>query len=102
MKNAIQLLYTIPGVKHDSAIAIISEISMDMSQFCNSKRLCYWASLMPGCNETGGKKKSVRIMCAGVYPKPALIQCTHVAVASNKSPYYKKKYAFLVKRRDKK
>lgn len=39
-ENAVQLLCTIPSVKHDSAITIISEISIDMSQFCNSKRLC--------------------------------------------------------------
>ena len=38
--KAIRLLTTIPGVKHDSAITIISEIGIDMSQFCNSKHLC--------------------------------------------------------------
>ena len=32
-ENAIQLLCTIPGVKYDSAITIISEIGTDMSQF---------------------------------------------------------------------
>ena len=101
-ENAIQLLCTIPGVKRDSAITIISEIGTDMSQFCNSKRLCCWAGLTPGCNETGGKKKSVRIMRAGVYLKPALVQCAHAAVKSSKSPYYKKKYDSLVKRRGKK
>jgi len=41
--KAIQLLTTIPGVKRYSAITIISKISIDMSQFCNSKRLCCWA-----------------------------------------------------------
>ena len=51
---------------------------------------------------SGGKKKSVRITRAGVYLKPALIQCAHAAVKSDKSPYYKKKYESLVKRRGKK
>lgn len=101
-ENAVRLLCTIPGVKHDSAVTIISEIGIDMSQFCTSKRLCCWAGLTPGNNETGGKKKSVRIMRAGVYLKPALVQCAHAAVKSNKSPYYKKKYESLVKRRGKK
>lgn len=101
-ENAVQLLMTIPGVKHDSAVTIISEIGIDMSQFCTSKRLCCWAGLTPGSNETGGKKKSVRIMRAGVYLKPALVQCAHAAVKSNKSPYYKKKYESLAKRRGKK
>ena len=73
-----------------------------MSQFCTSKRLCCWTGLTPGSNESGGKKKSVRITRAGVYLKPALVQCSHAAVKSNKSPYYKKKYESLVKRRGKK
>ena len=100
--NAVQLLCTIPGIKHDSAVTIISEIGIDMSHFCNSKRLCCWAGLTPGSNESGGKKKSVRITRAGVYLKPALVQCAHAAVKSDKSPYYKKKYESLVKRRGKK
>ena len=100
--TAIRFLTTIPGVKHDSAITIISEIGIDMSQFCNSKRLCCWAGLTPGNNESAGKKKSVRITRAGIYLKPALVQCAHAAVKSDKSPYYKKKYESLVKRRGKK
>ncbi len=100
--KAIQLLTTIPGVKCDSAITIISEIGIDMSQFCNSKRLCCWAVLTPGNNESTGKKKSVSITSAGVNLQPALVQCAHAAVKSDKSPYYKKKYESLVKRRSKK
>ena len=100
--KAILLLTTIPGVKRDSAITIISEIGIDMSQFCNSKRLCCWAGLTPSNNESAGKKKSVRITRAGVYLKPALVQCAHAAVKSDKSPYYKTKYESLVKRRGKK
>lgn len=65
--KAIWLLTTIPGVKHDSAITIISEIDVDMSQFCNSKRLCCWAGLTPGNNESAGKNKSVHITRASVY-----------------------------------
>ena len=101
-ENAVQFLCTIPGVKRDSAITIISETGTDMSQFSSSKRLCCWAGLTPGSNESAGKKKSVRITRAGVYLKPALVQCAHAAVKSDKSPYYKKKYESLVKRRGKK
>lgn len=101
-ENAIQFLMTIPGVKRDSAITIISEIGVDMSQFLNSKRLCCWAGLTPGNNASAGKKKTVRVTRAGVYLKPALVQCAHAAVKSDKSPYYKKKYDFLVRRRGKK
>ena len=101
-ENAVQLLCTIPGVDRSSAITIISEIGTDMTQFSNSKRLCCWAGLTPGNNESAGKKKSVRITRAGVYLKPALVQVAHAAVKSNKSPYYKAKYERIAKRRGKK
>ena len=73
-----------------------------MTQFSNSKRLCCWAGLTPGNNESAGKKKSVRITRAGVYLKPALVQVAHAAVKSDKSPYYKTKYERITKRRGKK
>lgn len=53
---AVQFLCTIPVVKRDSAITIISEIDTDMSQFSSSKRLCCLVGLTPGSNESGGKK----------------------------------------------
>lgn len=100
--NAVKLLCTIPGVDRSSAITVISEIGTDMTQFSNSKRLCCWAGLTPGNNESAGKKKSVRITRAGVYLKPALVQVAHAAVKSDKSPYYKAKYERIMKRRGKK
>jgi transposase len=100
--SAIALLCTIPGVERASAITIISEIGTDMSQFSSSKRLCCWAGLTPGNNESAGKKKSVRITRAGVYLKPALVQIAHAAVKSNKSPYFRIKYEQISKRRGKK
>lgn len=101
-ESAIKLLCTIPGVDKASATIIISEIGTSMAQFANSKRLCCWAGLTPGNNESAGKKKSVKISRAGVYLKPALVQVAHAAVKSTKSPYYKNKYERICKRRGKK
>ena len=98
----ITLMCTIPGIDRNSAITVISEIGNDVSLFGSSKRLCSWAGLTPGSNESAGKKKSVRISRAGVYLKPALVEIAHSAVKSTKSPYYKNKYEKLVKRRGKK
>lgn len=99
---AISLLCTIPGVDRRSAVTVISEIGTDMAQFGSSKRLCCWAGLTPGNNESAGKKKSVRITRAGVYLKPALVQVAHAAVKSNDSPYFRLKYERIAKRRGKK
>ena len=101
-ENHISLLSTIPDVDRRTAITIISEIGTDINQFSNSKRLCRWAGLTPGNNESAGKKKSVRITRAGVYLKPALVQAAHAAVKSKDSPYYKNKYERISKRRGKK
>ena len=101
-ENAFSLLCTIPGVDRSSAITIISEIGTDMTQFNSSKRLCCWAVLTPGNNQSAGKKKSVKITRAGVYLKPALVQCAHAAVKSTTAPYYKDRYDRIVKRRGKK
>lgn len=98
----IVLLCTIPGVDRNSAITILSEIGVDMAQFGSSKRLCCWAGLTPGNNESAGKKKSVRISRAGVYLKPALVQVAHAAVKDKSSPYYALKYERIAKRRGKK
>lgn len=101
-ESLITLMCTIPGINRHSAITVISEIGNDVSLFGSSKRLCSWAGLTPGSNESAGKKKSVRISRAGVYLKPALVEIAHSAVKSTKSPYYKNKYEKLVKRRGKK
>ena len=101
-ESLISLLCTIPGVDRNSAITIISEIGNDMSQFGSSKRLCCWAGLTPGNNESAGKKKSVRITRAGVYLKPALVQVAHAAVKATDNSYYRLKYEQISKRRGKK
>ena len=101
-ESTISLLRTIPGVDRNSAITIISEIGNDMSQFGSSKRLCCWAGLTPGNNESAGKKKSVRITRAGVYLKPALVQVAHAAVKATDNSYYRLKYEQILKRRGKK
>ena len=54
--GAISLLCAIPGIDRSSAITVISEIGVDMAQFGSSKRLCCWAGLTPGNNESAGKK----------------------------------------------
>ena len=101
-ENYINLLMTIPGVDRNSAITIISEISNDMSQFSSHYRLVSWAGLAPGCNESAGKKKSVKISRAGVYLKPCLVEVAHCAVKDKTNTYYANKFEKISKRRGKK
>ena len=98
----INLLMTIPGIDRNSAITILSEIGVDMSQFSNHYRLTAWAGLAPGCNESAGKKKSVKISRAGVYLKPYLVEVAHCAVKDKTNSYYANKFNKISKRRGKK
>ena len=101
-ESYIELLCTIPGIDRNSAIGILSEISNDVSQFNSHYRLTSWAGLAPGCNESAGKKKSVKISRAGVYLKPYLVEVAHNAIKDKSNPYYANKYNKIVKRRGKK
>ena len=101
-EDYITLLMTIPGIDRYSAITILSEISNDMSQFSNHYRLSAWAGLAPGCNESAGKKKSVKISRAGVYLKPCLVEVAHSAVKDKTNTYYANKFNKISKRRGKK
>lgn len=98
----IDLLCTIPGIDRNSAITILSEIGTDMYQFSNHYRLSAWAGLAPGCNESAGKKKSVKISRAGVYLKPCLVEVAHSAVKDKTNTYYANKFNKISKRRGKK
>lgn len=98
----INFLCTIPGIERHSAISIIAEIGTDMSQFSSHYRLASWAGLAPGCNESAGKKKSVKISRAGVYVKPALVEVAHCAIKDKNCDYYAVKHKQLSKRRGKK
>jgi transposase len=101
-EDYIELLCTIPGINRNSAITIISEIGTDMKQFSSHYKLASWAGLAPGCNESAGKKKSVKISRAGVYLKPCLVEVAHASIKDQKCPYYANKYNKIVKRRGKK
>ena len=101
-ENYIQLLCSIPGVDRKSAIILISELGIDVSQWSSARKLAAWAGLAPGCNESAGKKKSVKISKAGVYIKPCLVQVAHAAVKDKKCDYYANKFNRISKRRGKK
>ncbi|KZN94860.1 transposase [Aeribacillus pallidus] len=96
----MNLILTVPSFKDIfSAIAVVSEIGVNMDVFPTAKHLCSWAGLTPTNNESAGKKKSVRISRAGCYIKPLLVQCATAVVKSEKHPEIRNRYLKLKKRR---
>ncbi|MBF0467202.1 MAG: IS110 family transposase [Nitrospirae bacterium] len=51
------LLQTIPGVDEISAAMLLAEIGTDMSVFGSKDKICSWAGISPGNNESAGKKR---------------------------------------------
>ncbi len=86
------------GIQLMSAILIISEIGIDMTQFESDTQLCNWAGFAPANNESAKKRKSVRISKAGQYLKPLLVQCALAAI-KNKDSYFGQKYSRIKRRR---
>ena len=97
----IELLKTIPGVGHDGAIGIISEIGADMSVFPDEKHIAKWAGMCPGNNETAGKKKSSRASYGNAYIRALLVQLAWSASRTKKT-YLSSKYKSLFRRMGKK
>lgn len=95
----INLLLTIPGISEISVIFIIAEIGTDMNVFIDDKHLASWAGLTPRCKESAGKKQSVRILKAGQYIKPLLVECALTAIKDKSCPYIKARYESIKKRR---
>ena len=95
------LIRTIPGFSADpmTAIALTSEIGVDMSVFPTAKHLCSWAGCCPRNDSSGGKRKGTRISRAGCYIKPLLVQVANAIVKSDKYPEFKERYRRLKARR---
>jgi transposase len=51
-------LLAVPGINHVSALQIIGEIGLDMTQWKNAKQFASWLGLCPGNKVSGGKRLS--------------------------------------------
>ena len=74
-----QLLQTIPGMDQLSAAMLLVEIGVDMSRFGSRERLCSWAGMCPGNNESAGKRKSGRSRKGNRYVRTILCEAANAA-----------------------
>ncbi|PEJ56781.1 IS110 family transposase [Bacillus sp. AFS002410] len=79
----IERLDSIPGIATRMAEQILAEIGTDLeNQFGSAPRLCSWAALVPGHNESAGKRKSTKSKKGNKYLKSALTEAAHSVGAS--------------------
>lgn len=90
----LDLVRTVPGFSTDpmTAIAVISEIGINMSVFPTAKHLASWAGCCPRNDRSNKKIKSTRISRAGAGLKPLLVQVANAVVSSDKYPECRERY----------
>jgi len=74
-----KLLQTIPGIDIISAAMLIAEIGVDMTRFGSSDRLCSWAGMCPGNQESAGKRKTGKTRKANNYVRTLLCESANSA-----------------------
>ncbi|MDM5326722.1 IS110 family transposase [Neobacillus sp. CF12] len=71
----IERLDSIPGIATRMAEQILAEIGTDVgNQFPTAAHLCSWAALVPGHNESAGKRKSSKSKKGNKYLRSALTE----------------------------
>jgi len=95
----VELVSSMPGMTPLSAAITLAETGVDMNVFEDAKHLCSWCGLSPRSNESASKKHSTKIMKAGAYLKPLMVQCALAAIACKKNPYFAVKYRKIKHRR---
>lgn len=74
----VDLLDSIPGIATRMAEQILSEIGTDVKkQFPSAAHMCSWAGLVPGHNESAGKRKSAKTKKGNKYLRSALTEAAH-------------------------
>lgn len=79
-KKEWEILQTIPGMDKISAAILLTEIGVDMTRFGSASRLCSWAGMCPGNNESAGKKKAGRTRHGNRYIRSILCEVANAAI----------------------
>jgi transposase len=74
----IERLDSIPGISTRMAEQIVAEIGTNIkNQFPSADHMCSWAGLVPGHNESAGKRKSSKTKKGNKYLRSGLTEAAH-------------------------
>jgi transposase len=74
----VDRLDSIPGIAKRMAEQILSEVGTNVKeQFPSAAHMCSWAGLVPGQNESAGKRKSSKTKKGNKYLRSALTEAAH-------------------------
>src|SRR5207302_11393822 len=97
-EQAITLLDAIPGVARRGAEMLIAEIGVDMERFPSAAHLASWAGMVPGNNESAGKRRSGKTRKGSPWLRELLVEAAHAA-GHTKDTYLGAQYRRLVGRK---
>lgn len=100
-RAARDFLTTIPGVNTIVADVLVAETGADMSRFETPGRLCSWAGVVPGSNESAGRVKSTKTRPGNRYLKGALGQAALTIARHPNNTYLGTRYKRIIVRRGK-
>jgi transposase len=101
-EREIELLDEMPGIARRSAERIIAETGHSLEQFRNADTFCSWAGIVPGCNESAGKRKTTTISKGNVHLKQVIVECAVSAIRSKNSFFYARYHKLAPRRGNKK
>lgn len=77
-EDDVERLDSIPGIARRMAEQILAEVGTDVKkQFPTAAQMCSWAGLVPGNNESAGKRKSAKTKKGNKYLRAALTEAAH-------------------------
>lgn len=97
----LRRLEQVVGIGHDSAIAILAEIGVDMSRFPSAKHLARWAGLAPGNKQSAGKRMRSKTPKGNRHLRGVLAQVVWV-ISHTKGNYLSSQFHRLARRIGKK
>jgi transposase len=93
----LQLLMTLPGIDQLAAAKLLVEIGVDRTAFGNAGRLCKWAGVCPGNDESAGKRRRGDTAPGNRYVRALLCQIAWAAVRT--ASQFKSRFQNWVSRR---
>lgn len=75
LREAYDLLQTVPGMKKEAAATVLAEVGANVDAFSTAAKLSSWAGVCPGNNESAGKRKSTRTTKGNPYLRDMLLEC---------------------------
>lgn len=100
-QEALAYWMELPGIATVGGSSIVAEVGTNMDQYPNPAHLASWATLCPGNDESGGKRRSGRTRKGNVWLRRTMSEAAWAA-SHTKGTYFAAQFRRIAARRGKK